>query len=646
MLTNLRSNLKSLSWILWLVIIALSWYVFANWGAGGRLGAPSSVVATVDGSEILFKEYVKAYKAIQNYYRKLYGDRYNSNIEKFLNIKGSAINNLINERIISREAKMLGISTSDIEIAKEIRVSPNYSDQSGNYVGDERLKQYLRSQGTDMKEFEKDIVGQIIYKKYSTVIQQSVFATTDELKKEYQEKEEKIAFDYVMFNVADYYAEAEKTITDAEAEEYYNSHKEEFKSPLKRKINYVLFNPTVLEKDINVSDAEAKKYYDDNIAKYSVEEQVKAQHILVGTKLEKRSDADALKIIKKVQAELKKGKKFEDVVKKFSDDKGSAVNGGDLGFFTRDKMVKPFSDAAFALKVGEISKPVKSTYGYHIIKVTDRIEGKVDALEDVKPAIITKLKIKKSRELASKNATKFQEEIKKSTDLKKSVIEKELKIIETDYFANDPFANITGLGPNRSISDTAFSLKLNDISDVIKTSEGYVIFQLVDEQEPAIPEFNEVKDKAKAALKQTKATELAMKVAEAFRFKSTPAVFVNNAKKNKLEVKSVAKINRLGSGMIFSTGSPEFEKIFSYDKDQITEVLKDSNGNLVVCLITEKESVDNKKFLTQIKTQRNAMLKKKTSELLNTTIQNARKALEDRNKIWINPKFSEHEITP
>lgn len=647
MLTKLKSNLKSLSWILWLVIIALSWYVFANWGAGGNLGAPSSVVASVDGDEIVFKEYVKAYKSIQNYYKRLYGERYNSNIEKFLNIKESAINNLINERIISREAKMLGITASDAEIAEAIRLNPSYSDQKGNYVGDERLKQFLLNQGTDIKEFEKEMEGQVIYQKFLGVIQQSVFATTDELKKEYKDNNEKIALNYVTFTTSNYYTEAEKSITDEQAEEYYNSHKDEFRTPLKRKIDYVLFNPTVLEKDVNVSDSDIKKYYNDNIAKYTVEEQVKAQHILVGTKLEKRSDADALKIIEKVQAELKKGTKFEDVVKKFSDDKGSIPKGGDLGFFKkRGMMVDEFADAAFALKIGEISEPVKSTYGYHIIKTTDRIEGKVDALEDVKPAIVSKLKMQKARELASKNATKFKEEIKNAKDLKKVVEEKGLKIIETDYFANDPFASITGLGPNRSISDTAFSLKMKDISEIIMTSEGYVVFQLMDEKEPSIPEFSEVKEKAVAALKKSVAMELAKKDADTFRSNVNPAVFEKNAKEKKLEIKSVEKINRLGSGMIFGAGTSEFDKIFSYDKGQITEVLKDSNDNFVVCLVTEKDNIDNKVFLAQVQKQRGEMLKNKSNQLINATIQNARKELEKKNKIYLNPKFNEPEVTP
>jgi len=646
MLTNLRSNLKSLSWILWLVIIALSWYVFANWGAGGRLGAPSSVVAKVDGDEILFKEYVKAYKAIQDYYKRLYGDRYNSNLEKFLNIKGSDVNNLIDERVISREAKMMGIYVSPVEIADAIRQNPRYSDGKGNYVGDARLKQYLRSQGIDIKDFEKDIEGQVIYQKYSNVIQQSVFATTDELRKEYQAKNEKVAFDYVTFQTVNYLEQAGKEVTEEQAKAYYDKNKEEFKTPLKRKIAYVLFNPTVLEKDIKVSDSEVKQYYDDNIDKYTVKEQVRAEHILIGTKLEKRSDKEAMKIVKKIQAELKKGKKFEDLAKKYSDDKASAVKGGDLGFFTRDKMVKEFADAAFALKKGEISKPVKSVYGYHIIKVTDRIDGKVDKLEDVKASIESKLKIKKAREKAAKLAADFKNKIKDATDLKVEADKEGLKIIETDYFANDPFANITNLGPNRPITDAAFSLKLKDISEPIMTSEGYVIFQLIDEKTPSIPEFDKIKDKVITKVKRNVAEELAKKAAVDFKLKVTPKTFKKQAKKNKLEVKSVAKINREGSGMIFSRGSDSFEKIFSYQKDQITDALKDSNGNYVVCLITEKDNVDNKTFLAQIKKQRGEMLRKKASKLLNATIQNARKALEERGDIWINPKFYEHENTP
>jgi peptidyl-prolyl cis-trans isomerase D len=629
-----------------LVIIALSWYVFANWGAGGRLGAPSSVVAKVDGDEILFKEYVKAYKSIQEYYKRLYGDRYNSNLEKFLNIKESAVSNLIDERVISREAKMMGIYASPVEIADAIRENPRYSDGKGHYVGDERLKQYLRSQGIDIKDFEKDIEGQVIYNKYSNVIQQSVFATTDELRKEYKEKNEKVAFDYVLFKATDYLEQAGQSVTEEQAKEYYDKNKEEFKTPLKRKIAYVLFNPTLFEKDIKVSENEIKKYYNDNIDKYTVKEQVKAEHILIGTRNPKRTDAEAKKLIQKIQSELKKGKKFEDLAKKYSDDKASAVKGGDLGFFTRDKMVKQFSDAAFALKKGEISEPVKSTYGYHIIKVTDRIEGKVDSLESVKKQILSLLTLRKARKKAADLAKAFYEKVEESKEFEQNAKDKNLELKMTDFFPNDPLYNIKGLGPNRLVADTAFSLNINDVSSPVFISEGYIVFKLIDEKAPSIPKFEEIKDKVIAKVKKNIAEELAKKKAIDFKVKVTPKTFAKVAKKNKLEVKSVAKINRQGSGMIFSKGSDSFEKIFSYQKDQITDALKDSNGNYVICIITDKDNIDNKAFLAQIQKQRGEMLKRKASKLLNSTIQNARKALEDRGKIWINPKFYEHANTP
>jgi peptidyl-prolyl cis-trans isomerase D len=256
------------------------------------------------------------------------------------------------------------------------------------------------------------------------------------------------------------------------------------------------------------------------------------------------------------------------------------------------------------------------------------------------------LKIRKSREKASKLAADFKNKIKDAVDLKTEAEKEGLKVIETDYFANDPFAVITGLGPNRSITDAAFSLKLKDISAPVMTPEGYVIFQLIDEKAPSIPKFEEIKDKVIAKVKKNIAEELAKKKAIDFKVKVTPKTFAKVAKKNKLEVKSVAKINRQGSGMIFSKGSDSFEKIFSYQKDQITDALKDSNGNYVICIITDKDNIDNKAFLAQIQKQRGEMLKRKASKLLNSTIQNARKALEDRGKIWINPKFYEHANTP
>lgn len=147
----------------------------------------------------------------------------------------------------------------------------------------------------------------------------------------------------------------------------------------------------LLEPQVKISDADIKKYYDDNKAQFEQPEEVRASHILVKTK----EEADA------IEKELKEGKDFAELAKEKSTDTGSKVNGGDLNFFKRGDMVPEFSDAAFKLKVGEISEPVKSQYGYHIIKVTDRKEAKNFTLDEKKDDIRKILVTQKISELSS-----------------------------------------------------------------------------------------------------------------------------------------------------------------------------------------------------------------------------------------------------
>ena len=643
MLKKVREGKQSIFLIvlMWAVIIALSIYVFVNWGAKGQIGAPTSVIAWFDGDEIQFQEYVRVARQLEDRYRKMYGKAWSSQLAKALQIEKRAFDVLINRKVELYHAKQLGITVSKRELAEEILSIPVLKDRNGKFVGEKKYKMWVNNLGMRVPEFERLMKEDLIIQKLNALYRESVQYSVEQLKEVYKKRKLAIGFDYVVFNPEKYVDKVKATFSEKEMKDYYDKHKEEYRTPYKRRINFVVFNEFQLSKEVKVSDKEIKDYYEKNKKKYTQEEQVRAKHILISPSRKKISDKEAKKLADKIYNQLKKGADFDKLAKKYSDDIATKNNGGDLGFFPRGRMVKPFEDTAFSLKVGEISKPVKTRFGYHIIKVIGRKKAKTFTLDEVKSEIKSILKQKKATELAKKKAEEFEKLAKKYGSVEKAAKEMKLKVNDSGYFENSPLANIKGIGPSRIINNYVFSMKQKEISNPLRIPEGFVVCQFIDEKKPEVPPFEKVKDKVIHDLKLEKAKGLALKEAEKFRAKATFKNFDKLAKRDKLRIKKQRKtvLGNINSGFILKPGSDEINKLFKYDKDQITEPLLDKNGNYIVCKITDKVNFDQKEFLKTLPQLREQVRNEEADKLVSSMVQNLRKKLKEEGKIEINSRF-------
>ena len=646
MLKKMREGTKSFfaMALLWAVIIALSVYVFVNWGAKGQIGTPTSVIAWFDGQEIQFQEYVRKARDLEDYYRRMYGKAWSSQLAKAFRIQRRAFDSIINRRVELYHAKQMGISASKEEVAKRILSYPVFTDKNGNFIGFDKYKRYLNAYGYRVADFEKGVKEDIIIEKLENLYKESIQLSVEQLKEIYEKQNLAIAFDYAVFNPRKYLDKVKVNFSEDEMKKYYEAHKDNYKTPLMRKIKFVTFNPIKFRDKVKVSDAEIKDYYEKNKKKYTQEEQVRAKHILISPSMKKISDKEAKKLADKIYNQLKKGADFDKLAKKYSDDPGTKDKGGDLGFFPKGRMVKPFEDAAFSLKVGQISKPVKTRFGYHIIKVTGRKKAKTFTLDEVKDEIKSILQAKKAEDMANKKAKEFEQLAKKYGNVEKAAKEMKVKLYDSGYFENSPSANIKNLGPSRIVSTYVFSMKKNEISNPLRTAEGFVVCQMVDEKKPGIPNFNEVKDKVLNDMKLEKAREIALKEAEKFRAKVTFKNFDKVAKKQKLDVRAQRKIvlGNVNSAFILKPASDEVKKLFAYDKDQITEPLLDKNGNYIVCKITEKVNFDNKKFMEQLPQLRERVRSEEAMKLISSMVGNLRKKLTEEGKIEVRQEFLNH----
>ena len=642
MLQSMRNNLKSLSWILWIVVIALSVYVFANWGAQGQLGAPTSVVAWVDGDEILYKEFVEQYRNLDDQYRQAYGKQYTPEMAKMIGVPRRALDNLINSRVLLHEADRLGIHVSKDEVGKQILNLPVFKDDKGNFVGRERYQQYLKAYGKRVQDFERNMADDIVMTKLGDLVNSSVMITGAELERIYREQNEKIAFDYVTFRAAQFLQEAQAAVTDEDVQAHFEANKESYRTPLKRRIDFVRFSTFAYRDGIEVTPEEIQAYYDSHIADYTQEEEVRASHILIGiTGTAQRTKEEALARAQEVEQKLKDGADFAAMAKEYSDDKGSAVRGGDLDFFPRGRMVDEFANAAFDLEVGQVSEPVETVFGYHIIKLTDRKPEVVKTLEQVHDDIENKLKFEGAQEMAVSKAEAFAAAAKKQGELKTAAEQEGYALSDSGFFANDPNAQIKGLGPATAVTGVTFSLQIGDISDAVSTAEGMIVFQVMEEQSPRIPELDEVKKQVVEDVANEKALDLAHKRGEAFRSEVTPKTFDAVCKKEDLTISSQAMVSRASApnNFIVDKTSDDFDKLFSYDSGQVTEPLLSRSGDLVVCMVTDKVNFDPKAFAAARDNLLRTEMRNRSNRLYTTLVSNARKQLTDAGKIKIRQDF-------
>ncbi len=514
MLDRMRRHKAWLKWSLALVVLAfIIFYIPAFLGQGGTSGGDGSlsdVVATVEGREITVAEFQRAYQAQIQTYRSAYGANVSEQMLKQLGIDQQILQQMVDEQASLAEAKKQGITVSDAELAERIMQYPAFQE-NGQFIGADRYAALLRMQRPPMSvdEFERSFRNSLVVEKLRGALTEWVNVTDKEVEQEYQRRNEKVKLEMASFNVDRFRPEV--TVTDAELAPYFEAHKDAYKIGERRKIRYVLVDVDALRASVKPTEREIERSYNDNIELYSTPEQVRASHILLKTT--GKNDAEVKAKAEQVLKEAKAGADFAALARKYSEDEASAKNGGDLDFFARGRMVPEFDEAAFALQPGQISDLVKSQYGYHIIKVTDRKPATVRTLDEVRPQIVDQLSWEKAQAKATEMAAAMEQEIKTPADLDKAAAAHGLKVQESGFFTRDE--PILGLGPSPQAAAEAFSLKPGEVSAGVRTARGFAFLTVTGTQAPRLPSLDEVKEKVKEDLIKQKAKELALQKADA-----------------------------------------------------------------------------------------------------------------------------------
>ena len=586
MLDRMRRHRDWLKWSLGLVCVAFVLFYIPDFLRGtGADAASSDTVAKIEGHTITGAEFRRSYQAQLQAYRSAYGGQMNEQLLKQLGVENQILQQMVDERAALAEADRLGITVSDEEVRQRILATPAFQE-NGAFIGETRYQQLLRMQRPPMTagQFEDNVRRSLAVDKLRSSVTDWLSVADKELEAEYRRRNDKVKLAVIGFTADTFRPQV--TVTDAEVAGHFDAHKDDFKIPEKRKIKYLLIDIDGMRTKIVVPAADIEAAYNTNSQQYETPEQVRASHILLKT--EGKDDATVKAKAEDLLKKAKAGGDFAELAKANSEDEASAKNGGDLDYFGRGRMVPEFDQVAFALQPGQTSDVVKTQYGYHIIKVTDKKSATTRPLAEVRQQLSDQLSYERAQTQAQQIATEIEKEIKKPADLDRVAKSRGLNVLESGFFAREE--PIMGLGPAPEAAARAFDMKQDEVAGPLRASRGVIFQTMTAKQDPYVPKVDEVKDRVRDEVLKQKARDVSkQKAAEiAAKLKGAPD-FEKAAKAAGVEAKTTDLIAAGAPIPDLGVAPAVEEAAFKLPVGAVSDPIATDNGSAVIKVLEKKE---------------------------------------------------------
>lgn len=528
MLTKIRE--KSQGAFAW-VILTIICVPFALWGINNYMdGGREAPLASVGDKDFYQRDVNQAYEQYSQNFRGLGID------EQIL--KAQALQKLIKDEVLLQYVHQKGLTVTDANIREFIKTLP-YFQTDGQY-DDKKYKALLASQQLSSTEFVARIRNALVMEQFQRSIADSSIASQYDVESFYKIQNQQRDIDYVTLTVQP----AAESPNDDEIAAYYQQHQDAFQTPEQVSIEYVELSLADIAKTVHVSDDPLKTYYEEQKDQYSTPERRKISHILFAI-TDQTNEQTALAKAQQAKKDLA-GKDFAALAAERSDDKLTAKSGGDLGLFTAGALDPAFEQAATSLKQGEVSEPVKSSFGYHLIKVTELLPGEIKPFDSVKAEVTTAYQKSQAENAFYEAGEKLTElSYQNPENLQAAADTLHLKIQKSSLFSKDQGA---GIAADAKIRSAAFSEEVlqGNNSSPIELGDGQVVVLRMQQHDPAAARpLSDVKqtiadllsnDRAKARLVgQTKQIKARLMAGAAL-----PAV----AAEYKLDIKSAKQVLR------------------------------------------------------------------------------------------------------
>ncbi len=486
------------------VIVFLISLTFALWGIQSYIdGGSQVVVAEAAGEEILLSEFQDSLQRFRRQAQSVLGDSFDASAWDSAEVRRRALDELVDERIIDQVIDDARIRVSDAQVASQLQQIPSFQDENG--FSRQLYEQRVPLLGLSQAGFEQKLRSDMARAQLRAGVAASEFVTDAEAQYIESLRKQKRDIGYAIIPASEYADSV--TLSDADIQAYYDKNRESYRVAERVKLDYLEISVAALQDEVEVSDAALRGYYEANKPAFTVAEERNANHILVqlprSAGLEE--EASALAKIAVALSRAKDGEPFEELAKELSDDVGSRSEGGETGFFPRDAMVKEFEDAAFALDVGQISEPVRTQFGFHIIKLKAIKPGGLKPFEEVRGEVESAYRQAEAQKLFFEQADQFSNLVYEHPDsLEVAADALGLEIKHTEAMsASEIAAEYSDKLASAAFETEVLLERLN--AEPVELADGRVIAIRVSEHEPSrIPLLTEVHNEVEQALRTEK----------------------------------------------------------------------------------------------------------------------------------------------
>jgi peptidyl-prolyl cis-trans isomerase D len=640
-LQNAGPTLKIILGALLVIICASMAITLIPGGIGSSLGIgapPAGVLATIGDQTVTVPEVQRQARAMIRQQFPKGGAQASMLLPYFAS---QAAEQLINEKALVAEAHRMGLRVSDDEVRDELQHG-QYSATffpEGKFIGQDAYENLLQQHDLTVPQFEAEQKDFILIRKLRALVSSSAFVGESEVRDDFDHSNTKVKFEYAVIAQADILKELRPT--DEELKAYYERNKATYNNtiPEKRQIRYVVVDSAKIAANTTVADQDLQTYYDQHRDEFRTPDQVKVAHILIktplpapGAKEDEKGIADARAKAEGILKELKAGGDFAQLAEKYSDDPGSAKNGGELGFIGRGRTVPEFEKAAFSLGKGQTSDLVKSSYGFHIIRVEDKQEAHLKTLAEVKSEIEEKVKQQKGAHATEVAANTLLAQAR-TDGFDAAAAAKGQAAVSTDFFSRTD--NLPGLGASPQFMDAVFNEADKAPPDVVQVPQGYVVFQLLGIKPPATPTFEEIRSKVEAQFKNERAGFLLQQKTQEL---SDRAKAEHDLKKAAKGLGATVKTSDLVApdGQVPDIGAmSSASAIFSLKTGDISgPITAGSNG--FVAQLLDKQAPTDQEFAAKKDQIRQSLLENKQNDLFGLFVTNLRKDMEKTHRLKVN----------
>jgi peptidyl-prolyl cis-trans isomerase D len=619
-------------------IILIIVLVFVFWGVGSSYRGSINTVATVNDEAIPYEAFQKAYDQLATQYRNQFGGSLPKGLLESLDLEGQTIEQLIQRSLLRQGAREMGVMVSDLEVQQAVEKMEAF--RTNGIFNVEQYKNILSSSGMTPTSFETTMRIDLLAGKVLSHLSRFAKLAHLETREQFNIDNEEIRIEFASFSGADF---KEKIETDEEKlQSFYEENKDNYMTDPQVKLHFLLF-PYSGDKKPEITDEEIESFYRQNFNRYSIPEQRSARHILIKTTEGDSEDilSEKLKRAEQVLELARSDEDFVELAKQYSEGP-TGPSGGNLGSFSRGRMVKSFDDAAFALNEGEISDIVETQFGFHIIKIEKIEPAHIRTLEEVKGEIASQIQGQKSSQLAFNRATEAYEKIILAGSLEKfSQQNTDITVEQTEFFPRkspEKSGFSEGMVTEPAFLTAAFKLNKGELSSLIETAKGYAIIFAADKKDSEVALLQDVKEQLQqdfiSAKSETMAREAAESMLTILKEQGSVDLASEAAKHDKTPENSgyITRNQTTNSSLPSQMTNLGFE--LSAESPYPEEVVY-SNGLFYVFRVMDRRPPSPDLFTEKENEFRSAMVERKEATLLRSWLTNVRSKAE----IEINEQF-------